>query len=181
MIKLNSKMLTKSLFKKLQNSLDTSSYWKDYLNSFESLEEMPNGIHLAILVEPYLTYVLEGKKTVESRFSINRCPPYKKVHSGDILLLKLSGGPIVGICKVTNVWSYQLDPSSWKTIRKEFTDSLCAQDPEFWYDRRYACFATLMKINHPTTFTPLEIEKKDRRGWVVLRSNEKQLTLDELV
>lgn len=177
----STKFLTKSLFKKLQTLVDENMYWRDFLNSFESWNEFPHGIHLAIFVEPYLTYVLEGKKTVESRFSVNRSPPYKKVNSGDILLLKLSGGPIVGICQVTNVWSYELEPKSWKLIKKEFTNALCAQDPDFWKDRKYACYATLMKIKKPITFEPFEVEKRDRRGWVVLRSkDEQQLTLDNL-
>lgn len=164
--------LTKTLFKKLQNSIDDNSYWYDYLKTFESWHELPHGIHLSIFVEPYLTYILEGKKTVESRFSINRSPPYQKVRTGDILLLKLSGGPIVGMCQVTNVWSYELDSKSWKMIKKEFTDSLCAQDPQFWNDRRYACYATLMKIKKPTSIKSFEVEKRDRRGWVVLRSKD---------
>ena len=84
----STKFLTKSLFKKLKTLLDENSYWDDYLNSFESWNEFPHGIHLAIFVEPYLTYVLDGKKTVESRFSINRSPPYKKVKSGDIVFVK---------------------------------------------------------------------------------------------
>ena len=161
--------------------LDENSYWDNYLNSFESWNEFPHGIHLAIFVEPYLTYVLDGKKTVESRFSIKRSPPYKKVKSGDIVLLKLSGGPIVGICQVTNVWSYELDPKSLKGIKKEFTDLLCAHDPDFWNDRESACYATLLKIKNPVTFEPFEVEKRDRRGWVVLRSkDEQQLTLDAI-
>ena len=178
----SNKLLTKSLFKKVRNSLDNDFFWSKNLNSFESLNKSPRGIHLAIFVEPYLSFILNGKKTVESRFSINRSPPYKKVQSGDILLLKRSGGPILGICEVTNVWFYRLDPKSWKMIRKEFTDSLCAQDPEFWKDRKSASYATLMGIRNPKPLEPLDMDKKDRRGWVVLlQKNDAQLTFDELI
>src|SRR5580692_1379944 len=68
------------------------------------------GLHLAVFIEPYLQYVLEGKKTVESRFGIQRRPPFGHVREGDILLLKRSGGPITGVCLVGQVWFYQLDP-----------------------------------------------------------------------
>ena len=67
------------------------------------------GVHLAIFVEPYLELVLAGKKTIESRFSANRCPPYNAVKKGDLLLLKRSGGPVVGVATVGQVWSYDLD------------------------------------------------------------------------
>jgi len=57
-------------------------------------------LHLAVFVEPYLQYVLDGKKTVESRFGIHRRPPFGHVSEGDILLLKRSGGPVTGVCLV---------------------------------------------------------------------------------
>lgn len=36
-------------------------------------------IHLGIFSEPYLTYMLEGKKTVESRLSKNKIAPYNQI------------------------------------------------------------------------------------------------------
>jgi hypothetical protein len=83
-------------------------------HTFDGIQEniLSNGIHLAVFVEPYLSFVLEGKKTVESRFSLNRHAPYEQVRDGDLLVLKKSGGPICGVCRVSNVWYYRLDPSS---------------------------------------------------------------------
>src|SRR5262245_51208695 len=75
-------------------------------------------VHLAIFVEPFLDFVLSGKKTVESRFSVNRCPPYEHVSRGDIVLLKRASGPVVGACIVSAVWSYRLDRGSWAEIRR---------------------------------------------------------------
>jgi hypothetical protein len=40
------------------------------------------------MVEPYLGYILEGKKTIESRFSKPLIPPYRRVALGDVVLLK---------------------------------------------------------------------------------------------
>lgn len=36
-------------------------------------------IHLGIFSQPYLTYMLEGKKTVESRLSKNKIAPYNQI------------------------------------------------------------------------------------------------------
>lgn len=129
------------------------------------------GLHLAVFVEPYLQYVLDGKKTVESRFGIHRRPPFGHVREGDILLLKKSGGPVTGVCLVGQVWFYELDPKSWRKIKQEFAVSLCAQDPEFWHQRKAASFATLMLIKEVHTVAPFDIPKKDRRGWVMLNDS----------
>jgi hypothetical protein len=132
--------------------------------------ELPTyGIHLAVFVEPFLSYVLDGTKTVESRFSINRCAPYGKVRKGDVILLKESGGPVVGVANVRTVWSYPLDPTTWSDIRARFAKALCAQDPSFWESRSKAEYATLMAIDQVLRIESVEWEKHDRRGWVVMQ------------
>jgi hypothetical protein len=127
------------------------------------------GIHLAVFIDPYLGYVLDGSKTVESRFSSTRCAPYGKVMRGDLLMLKRAGGPVVGIARACGVWSYRLNDSSWKSIREQFTEALRAQAPEFWDLRSGATFATLMSLDRVLAVKPVEWEKRDRRGWVVVR------------
>ena len=43
--------------------------------------------HLAILVQPFLDLILKGEKTIETRFTKVKCPPFQKVKEGDIILL----------------------------------------------------------------------------------------------
>ncbi|AIF85381.1 ASCH domain-containing protein [Candidatus Nitrososphaera evergladensis SR1] len=165
----------------LSTSVSEDNYWGQYLTPLlKKRSDLPFSLHLAVLVEPYLQFILEGKKTVESRFSSHRVAPYQKVANGDVILLKRSGGPIMGICEVTEVWYYRLDPRSWLDIKREFTNYLCVQDPSFWSDRKHASFATLMRIDKVATLGPLFIEKKDRRGWVILYNRQKNnpLVLD---
>jgi hypothetical protein len=156
-------------FDEIRRAIAHDSEWSVVLGAPGS--ELPSyGIHLAVFVDPFLGYVLDGSKTVESRFSSNRCAPFGKVRQGDLLLLKRAGGPVVGIARVRAVWSYRLNNSSWKLIREKFTEALRAQDPEFWEQRRGAAFATLMSIDSVLALKPVEWEKRDRRGWVVVRS-----------
>jgi hypothetical protein len=143
--------------------------WTEKMHEIISDECSPLGLHLAIFVEPYLQYILNGKKTVESRFGLRRSIPYGKIVVGDVILLKRSGGPLLGICQVSQVWFYRLDPDSWGTLRKEFTQSLCAQDPSFWEKRQRASFATLMQLSSVRAIEPVLFPKQDRRGWVVLK------------
>jgi hypothetical protein len=152
-------------------------FWEEYISRLTSKDKSSYNLHLAVMIEPFLTFVLDGTKTVESRFSVNRCAPFDRVESGDVILLKRSGGPIVGMCQVAQRWFYHLDPESWQTIRKDFTRSLCAQDPKFWKDREKASYATLMRIRRVRALPPIRVEKRDRRGWVVLRDSDSHLPL----
>jgi hypothetical protein len=137
--------------------------------------------HLAIFQEPYLEYVMQGTKTIESRFGRNLVAPHGIVKTGDLLLLKRVSGPIVGLARIGFVHSYALDEATWREIRKRFSRALCAHDAEFWAKRRYARFATLMQITHRATIDPVTVAKQDRRGWVVLQKitavHEEQMSL----
>jgi hypothetical protein len=144
-------------------------FWRERLAGLAGGRAVAFSVHLAVFVEPFLGYILDGSKTVESRFSVNRCAPFGKVNQGDAVLLKRAGGPVVGIMQVRSVWSYQLGESSWRFIREQFAEALRAQDPEFWADRREAFYATLMLVDHVLPIEPIRWEKADRRGWVVVR------------
>ena len=152
-------------------------YWGNFFESLGSLNNSRIGIHLAIFVEPYLEFVLEGKKTVESRFSVNRVAPYGQVGENDVIFLKRAGGPIVGVCEVTNTWFYKLGPESFEEIATRFGRAICPVDEDFWVERRRAEYATLIKLGRVHRTEPLAFPKKDRRGWVVLKPSEIQ---DEL-
>src|SRR3954453_16131391 len=109
-------------FNEIRRAVADDGVWGDILGAPGS--GLPScGIHLAVFLEPFLGYVLNGSKTVESRFSVNRCAPFGKVHQGDVVLLKRSGRPVVGIARVQTVWSYHLDQSSWVFIRKHFAEA----------------------------------------------------------
>ena len=166
-------------FEKLCHAVASSDFWHAYLEPLvQSPDQVPFSVHLAVFRQPYLTYMLEGAKTVESRFSLRRRAPYERVGKSDVLLLKASGGPVVGLCRVCHVWFYQLTPGSWKDIRKTFAEQLCAQDPGFWKEREHASFATLMEVEHVFSIAPVSWRKRDRRGWVVLQPRTSQADLE---
>jgi len=156
------------LLQHLRSAARREPKWSDALSALLDGDSAVVGVHLAILVEPYLRFVLDRTKTIESRFSRNGCPPFERVTAGDILLLKRSSGPIVGLCTVTDVWDYRLTPSTMSEIQNRFGRAICPQDG-FWEDRRDAAFATLMRVDDARPLPDLVIPKRDRRGWVVLR------------
>lgn len=166
------------LVSELKSAVKGDLFWENYLSPLSEQAAFPFALHLGVFVEPYLQFILEGKKTVESRFATRRFAPYNQVEKGDVLLLKQSCGPIVGICQITHCWFYQLDPESWETIQRDFTQVLCAQDPDFWQQRQAACYATLMRIQFVKAIEPIPFAKRDRRGWVILKSSDHQLKLE---
>lgn len=149
--------------------LSRDPIWCTHAKALSDRSRSERSVHLAVCVEPFLSLILSGKKTVESRFSAVRFPPYGCVNRGDLVLLKRSGGPVVGVCEIGAAWFYKLDKDSWKTIRREFAQALCAQDPDFWRDRASAEYATLMYVSRATRVTPIDWPKRDRRGWVVVQ------------
>ncbi|MHB0965781.1 MAG: ASCH domain-containing protein [Bellilinea sp.] len=165
------------VIEELLPTVEDDLLWYEYLKSATYDNISPVGIHLAVFNEPYLTYVLNGQKTVESRFALKKIAPFKQISSGDILLLKKSSGPILGLCKVSEVWFYDLSPNLLEDIRADFAQALCAQDPAFWEQRNHAAYATLLLITCVKCITPIRYPKKDRRGWVVLKSRNYNLSL----
>ena len=139
-----------------------------------------SALHLAVMQEPFLTLLLQGRKTIESRFSVNRVSPYNDVRAGDVLAIKAQSGPVVGIALVEHVAFYELEPAVWRELQDRFAGPLCADEPEFWHARARARFATLMRVTETHAVPPLAVAKRDRRGWVRLRapySAQQQLSL----
>ena len=128
----------------------------------------PYTLHLAIFEEPYLEWILNGRKTIESRFSVHRVAPYGIVDPGDWLVLKRTSGPVLGLCRVTEVEFFELDSQTRERLRNKYSGPLCANDPAFWDARERSCFATMMHVGEVYRLPPVSCAKRDRRGWVVL-------------
>lgn len=128
--------------------------------------------HLAILTQPWLELILDGKKTIESRFTKIRCAPYAKIDIGDIVYLKESGGPVKGQFTASEVETYtdltleMLNEINRCYHRDIFVDS---QFQEFWKKWSASKYATLIHVDNVIAYkNPFPFPKKDARAWVVL-------------
>lgn len=139
--------------------------------------DAPTRLHLAVFVEPYLGWILDGSKTVESRFSAVRCAPWNAVNTGDIVLMKQMSGPVVGVFVISSVTSYTIASGVLDLIRELFGDAIRPEEEDFWDQRGHAKYATLMSIADQYHITPTPIPKRDRRGWVVLETESIQGSL----
>jgi hypothetical protein len=130
------------------------------------------GIHLAVLIEPFLGFILDGTKTIESRFAARRFAPFGHVCSGDIVLMKAASGPVVALCFVEQVWYFELDAHRIEDLRRKFATAMRAEAASFWEKQRTASFATLIAVREVRVLPrPLPCPKRDRRSWVVLKSS----------
>jgi hypothetical protein len=157
-------------------ALLTPSDWRERLKAL-CRHDSAHSLHIAVMHEPYLDLLLTGRKTIESRFSVNRICPFQAVGAGDILALKAQSGPIVGLAIVEHAAFYELDPDTWAHLRSQFSAPLCAEDDSFWRQRARARYASLLRVAEPAQTTPLDIGKRDRRAWVRLANPDSQPAL----
>lgn len=134
------------------------------------------GMHIACMVEPFLSYILDGRKTIESRFSKPLIPPYRNIAVGDIVLLK--AGPIVASFRASSVEFIELTGHRLGRLAQDYSEAICA-DREFWAARADKHYATLIGVHDVRQLTPIRVDKQDRRGWMVLRNMAAAMTVNE--
>lgn len=135
-------------------------------------------VHIAILYKYYLDLILEGKKTIEARFSKVKSPPFGKVSEGDKILLKETGGPIRGEAKVRRVEYFSnLTPQNILEIVSLYKNELMVKE-DFLELKLKSRYLTLIFLEDIKKTKEYRIDKKDRRGWVVLSDNRQPQLFD---
>jgi hypothetical protein len=157
-------------FDELLEHVDGHHFWLNYLSDARG-PKSKIGLHVAIFSEPFLSMVLSGEKTVESRFSRKRCAPYGEIGYGDIILVKEIAGPICGIALARRIWFYSLAAEPIDRIRCRFGADIGGDDA-FWMSRANARYATLIELDAAAAIAPVRCDKRDRRGWAPLRSRQ---------
>ncbi len=126
--------------------------------------------HLAIFKGNAAQDILTGKKSIESRFSKRKQPPFGVVSAGDLVYIKPSGKDIIGQFKVKKVIFYDgLCEEDILTINKLFGKQI-AVDDDYWINKSSSKYGSLIFIGQVDPFltSPIKPRKKDLRGWVVL-------------
>ncbi|WP_217601985.1 hypothetical protein [Chitinophaga sp. GbtcB8] len=157
------------LIKDVMNKLTLSNTSSIQLKSSFEAEQV--SIHLAIFSEPFLSLLFNGKKKIESRFSVNNVIPYRKVFKNDIVLVKRTGGPILGVFFVKSVNYYSnLNPSKVEELEKLYSENACWNiDPEFLESKKVSNFLTIIEITSVHRIDPIEVDKSDRTAWAIIR------------
>ena len=124
--------------------------------------------HIGIFVGDAIEKILSGRKTIESRFSLAKILPYGSVFKDDIILLKKTGGDIVGQVIVDNVLYYDdLTPTLVSSLKDKYQDQISA-DENYWARKSKSRFGTLIFLKSPKRYVlPLKFKKHDRRPWLI--------------
>ncbi len=123
-------------------------------------------LHLGVFSEPYLTYMLEGSKTIEARFSKMRIMPYNAISEKDIVIVKRSGGNVVAYFTIKKVLFFDLEQYDINDIKKKYQKELCV-DEEFWNIKNDSKYATLIFIDKIYPIKPFKINKKGMNTWLI--------------
>lgn len=144
---------------------------EEILNNIDLDFDATTTIHLAIFSGPYFDYIVEGKKTIESRFSKNRGLPYQKVKPNDIIIVKQSGGPIVGYFYAGVCLFFDLKKDDIDEVFKKYRKPLCIDD-EFIRNKQDSNYATLIKVKKYQRVKPFKINKKGMSTWLILKEGK---------
>jgi hypothetical protein len=167
-----------NLIPRLCDNVQDDARWGKRIADCIGFGPAKSSLHLAVFVEPYLGLLMTGAKTIESRFSLEPIAPFNKIWPGDLVLLKRTGGGIVGIGLVGNVKHLRRSDSSWKDLRQNYEKELCVMDDGFWERASHAWFASLIWFDQLKRLPGIVCDKQDRRGWVVVKPATAQLALD---
>jgi len=148
--------------------------YNEILNNLK--EQLPESIyknikncnlHLGIFTEPYLSLMLDGQKTIESRFSKRKMLPYNKITKDDIVLIKESCKNVVGYFTIKDIKFFDLNTTNIDIIKKEYNKELCVSE-DFWTEKQNSKYATLIFIKEIHRLKPFKINKKGMSTWLKL-------------
>ena len=87
--------------------------------------------HLAIFKGNGGELILSGKKTVESRFSKRKSPPFNNISSGDLVYIKPTGKEIIGQFRVQKVIFFDgLEKKDIEEIKLKYGGNIVVE-PEY--------------------------------------------------
>jgi ASC-1-like (ASCH) protein len=109
--------------------------------------------HVAILQPRYLKLILQGKKTLESRLTLKRLPPWNVAHAGQTIYFKQTSGPFRCKAVIQRVHSFDnLTPQLIQQIKARFNDGILGDDT-YWSQKQRCRYATIIELSDVTLVT----------------------------
>jgi ASC-1-like (ASCH) protein len=124
------------------------------------------------LKKPYIDAILDGRKTVESRFYRTKHKWLSQISAGDKLFLKASSGPVMATATVTDVKLFDnLTPRQIAELKKQYNQHIIG-DEQYWQEKNNSKFGILVWLKDVRPIPHRFIKKFDWRAWVVLTPKE---------
>jgi ASC-1-like (ASCH) protein len=134
--------------------------------------------HLAIMRNPYLRMIIDGKKTIESRFTVNKIAPFHKVSKGDVIYFKQSGKQDIVLAATVTKAEYYEGAIAFETLRKY--QSEIGIDEEYIQKKSKAKYLSLFWLEYVRWVKCIHFVKHDQRTWLTnFREPDSSITLIE--
>ena len=119
--------------------------------------------HLAILKKSWnlSRKILDGSKSIESRWYVTRRAPFDKIRAGETIYFKESGEPVSIRAQVSDVRQFSdLNENKVRKIYKDY-GGICPSDlEESVRVNKGKRYCVLVFIKNPKAIKPFEINKK---------------------
>lgn len=127
--------------------------------------------HVAIVHPWVIDALLDGRKTIESRFSRDKRPPFGRLERGQWIYFRAIGGGYAARARVARVQCLEnLTPSQITDLRAEHGRAI-GGDGAYWDSVRSARCVTLAHLERCEAVEQgpaLDRQRGDRRAWFVL-------------
>lgn len=136
-------------------------------------------LHLAIFAPGYIDKIFNGQKTIDGRFSLVKCLPFNGIEPGDLVLMKKTGGHIIGYFVAGRIqFMEDLNPQTVKRIIGKYKNELSLSE-DFISKKLSSRYVTLIEILKPTKFRmSVTVRKRNLSAWIRLGGdNQNQIQL----
>ena len=124
--------------------------------------------HIVILKRKYLDLIISGKKTIESRWAMNKIVPYHKVNIGDVLYLKETGKDVCAKAIVSDVKFFELNKDIVDDIIDKYGDKICInKNNKERYNKKYC---TLIWVDKVERIKPFSVRRSFGTAWMIYTS-----------
>lgn len=120
--------------------------------------------HIAIMNKAWklIPKILNGTKTIESRWYVNKIKPWNSIKVGERVFFKDSGEPLTVSAVVSKVLQFNgLDEEKFKNIMKKYGNGIQVIEKEYdeYYQSKNYCILIFLK-NAKQLEIPFNISKK---------------------
>ena len=119
--------------------------------------------HVAIMNKRWklIPKILDGSKTIESRWYVNKIKPWNSIKENDKIYFKNSGEAITAFAKVSKVLQFEdLDEQKFQEIMEKYADDiqlLTREYDEYYQSKNYCILIFLKDVKE---VKPFNISKK---------------------
>jgi len=138
--------------------------------------------HLAIMRKSWglLPKILNGEKTIESRWYQNKYAPWDRIKKEDVVYFKNSGDPVSVKAKVADVLQFSgLNPEKVKEILVEYgsRDGISENETNKYYETfKDKNYCLLVFLKNPESIEQFNINKKGfgaMSAWIIIDNIDK--------